>query len=292
MRKFRALSLALMILLVMAAVMPPSLAAQKELGFEIHFLDVGQADSAIILCDGEVLMVDGGNAGDSSLIYAYLKDTLRISHIDYMVSTHPHNDHVGGLSGALSACTVGEVFSPVLEYHSAAFNDFLKNVSKQGKTLQVPKAGDQFPLGSAKVQFLTPLRTDYLSENDRSLVLRITYGNTSFLFMADAGLETEADILAASRDNRYDIKSTLIKIGHHGGDSSSSPAFLQAVNPEYAVFSTGAQTKYEQPASYTFDRLKAANAAVYRTDMEGHIVCGSDGETLSFSTGKDKEGTQ
>jgi competence protein ComEC len=292
MRKFLSFSLALLALLVMVSIMPPSLAAKPEEGFEIHFLDVGQGDSAIILCDGKVLLVDGGDALDSSLIYSYLKDTRQISHIDYMVSTHPHNDHVGGLSAALSACTVGEIFSPVLAYNSAAFNDFLKYAGKQGKTLQVPGAGDSFPLGSANVQFLTPLRTDYFNENDLSLVLRITYGNTSFLLMADAELAAEADIVAASRDKLYDIQSTLIKAGHHGRQTSTSAALLQAVKPEYAVISSGAQNMYEQPSPLTLNRLRMAKVTIYRTDMEGHIVCRSDGETLTFITEKDKEGTQ
>ena len=142
MKRIQQALLAVFILLAIIVISPVSFADQVAEGFEIHFLDVGQADSAIIICDGEVLMIDGGNSADSSLVFSYLKNTLNVSHIDFMVNTHPHEDHVGGLSGALNACSVGKVFSPVLEYDSEAFHDFLRYVSKQGKSLQVPKAGD------------------------------------------------------------------------------------------------------------------------------------------------------
>ncbi len=286
MKRIQQAALFIFILLAIVFVRPLSLADQTAKGFEIHFLDVGQADSAIIICDGKVLMIDGGNTEDSGLVFSYLKDTLNVSHIDMMVSTHPHEDHVGGLSGALSACSVGEVFSPVLEYDSKPFNDFLRQVEKQGISLRVPKAGDTFPLGSAAMQFLTPLRTDYPMENDRSLVVRVTYGKTSFLFMGDAELSAENDIVKAGRDLLYELQSDLIKVGHHGWDTSTTLALLQAVKPQYAVISIGEKNSFYHPFLDVLDRLKAAKARIYRTDRDGHIVCFSDGETITFKKEK------
>lgn len=282
MKRFQQAALLIFILLAIVFIWPVSSADQIAEGFEIHFLDVGQADSAIIICDGKVLMIDGGNRSDSGLVFSYLKDTLNVSHIDLMVSTHPHEDHVGGLSGALGACSVGEVFSPVLEYDSEPFNDFLRQVKKQGKSLNVPKAGDTYPLGSATMQFLTPLRTDYPMENDRSLVLRVTYGSASFLFMGDAELSAEEDIVKAGRDHLYELESDLIKVGHHGWDTSTTVALLQAVKPQYAVISLGEKNSLEHPFFNVLDRLKAAKAIIYRTDRHGHIICLSDGETITF----------
>ena len=286
MKKTIWLSIALCLLLTFAFVPAVALAHPSEPGFEIHFLDVGQADAAIAICDGHVLMIDGGNAADSSLVYSYLKNTLRVSHIDYMVSTHPHEDHVGGLSGALNACTVGEIFSPVTEYGSATFDAFLKYVALQGKTLQMPKAADIYPLGSAAFQFLTPLRQDDLIENNRSLAVRITYGDTAFLFMGDAELRVEADMNAAQHEGLYTLQADLIKVGHHGGETSTSFLLLQKVRPEYAVISVGEGNDYGHPSAYLLERLDTANVKTYRTDRDGHIICISDGASLSFATEK------
>lgn len=291
MKRIHQISLTILIFLAIISIRPVSFANQATDRFEIHFLDVGQADSAIIICDNEVLLIDGGNLTDSSLVYSYLKNRLNISHIDFMVNTHPHEDHVGGLSGALNACSVGQVFSPVLEYDSESFNDFLRYVSKQNKSLQVPKAGDLYTLGSATFQFLTPLRTNYLKENDLSLIIRISYGNTSFLFMGDAELSVEADMLIASHDNRYELKADLIKAGHHGGETSTSFVLLQAVKPKYVVLSVGKQNSYGHPSPYTLDRLKTAKVNIYRTDMNGHIICLSDGETITFQIEKNDSGS-
>ena len=146
-------------------------AAAEEL--IIHFIDVGQADAAILQCGDEVLMIDGGESADSSLIYSFLTQTLGITHIDYMIATHPHEDHIGGLSGALNACSVGVVYSPVTYYDSKQFSSLVKYTQKQGLNLTVPEVGDSFTFGDAQVQFLSPSQT-YSNINDCSIVVRIT----------------------------------------------------------------------------------------------------------------------
>lgn len=253
--------------------------AINKCNFAIHFIDVGQADAAVIICDNEVLMIDGGNAADSSLIYSYLTNTLGIKHIDYMIATHAHEDHVGGLAGALNACTVGKVYSPVIHYDSRAFESLVKYAHKQGVELIVPAVGDVFSVGSADVQILSPAYM-YADTNDTSIVARIVYGKTSFMFTGDAGWEPEHDMV----DSGYDLSATLLKVGHHGSDTSTSYVFLREIMPQYAVISVGEDNSYGHPTDDVLSKLRDADVTVYRTDLHGDIICYSDGETLSFET--------
>ena len=253
--------------------------AQAESGLEIHFLDVGQADAAIIQCDGETMMIDGGDAGDSSLVYAYLMRTLGVGYIKAMIATHPHADHIGGLSGALNACTVGTVYSSVTQYDSEAFSSLLKYAQRQGISITVPQPGDTFTLGSDVVEFLAPQRS-HGSVNDLSLVVRIDYGETSFLFTGDAEWDSEHAMV----DSGCELSATLLKVGHHGSDTSSGYVFLREVMPQYAVISVGADNTYGHPADAVLSRLRDAGATVYRTDLHGTIICHSDGQTLTFET--------
>ena len=271
------LSIAMMCMMLCATA-----ACGEESGFSIHFIDVGQADAAVILCDGEVLMIDGGNVGDSSLIYSYLTRTLGLDHIDYMIGTHAHEDHIGGLAAALNACTVGRVYSPVTAYDSEAFRDFKRYAENQVGSLTIPSVGDSFNVGSAEVQFLSPAH-QYDDTNDTSIVVRIVYGNTSFLFTGDAGWEPEHDMV----ESGYDLSATLLKVGHHGSNTSSSYVFLREIMPQYAVISVGEGNSYGHPTEDTLSRLRDAGAIVYRTDLQGNIICYSDGNSLTFVTEKE-----
>lgn len=245
----------------------------------IYFIDVGQADASVLICDGQVLMIDGGNVADSSLIYSYLSKSLGVRHIDYMIATHPHEDHIGGLSAALNACSVGAIFSPVTDYDSDPFRSLQKYAQAQNVSITIPAMGDTFMLGSARVQFISPSR-QYDDINDMSLVVRVDYGSTSFVFTGDAAWEAEHDMV----DSGSNLSATLLKVGHHGSSTSSSYVFLRDVMPEYAVISVGDKNAYGHPTDPTLSRLRDIGATVYRTDLQGTIVCISDGTSLIFGT--------
>ena len=250
----------------------------------VYFLDVGQADAAILQCGDEVMMIDGGESSDSSLIYSYLTKTLGITHIDYMIATHPHADHIGGLSGALNACSVGVVYSPVTSYDSKQFSSLVKYTQKQGRDLTVPEVGDSFAFGDAQVQFLSPSQK-YSNTNDSSIVVRIVHGINTFLFAGDAEWDAEHDMV----DSGYDLSATVLKVGHHGSDTSSSYVFLREVMPKYAVISCGKDNSYGHPTEGVLSRLRDVGAQIFRTDLQGDVVFVSDGTTLSFGTEKNAD---
>ena len=246
-------------------------------GLYIHYIDVGQSDAALIVCDGRAMLIDGGSAGDSSLIYSFL-ESRGIVHLDYIVATHAHEDHVGGLAGALNYATVGTALCPVTEYDSRAFGNFVKYLGERGVSITVPAHGDTFALGGADILVVGPINQTSVT-NNTSIVLKITYGGTSFLFTGDAERALEQDILEAG----YDISATVLKVGHHGSDTSTTYPFLREIMPDYAVISCGKGNQYGHPHEDLLSRLRDADVAVYRTDMQGTIVCHSDGSTVSFS---------
>ncbi len=250
---------------------------------EVHFIDVGQADCILVCAQGETMLIDGGNMADSSLLVAYLGE-LGIDYLDYVVCTHAHEDHVGGLSGPLSQMGAGVVMSPVLEYDSVAFENFVKYTQAQGLELTVPQPGDSWSLGEAEVTVLAPL-AEYSDANNTSIVLKVVHGENSFLFTGDAERESEEDMLAAG----IDLSATVLKVGHHGSDSSTGYQFLYEVNPQYAVIMVGEDNSYGHPTDAVLSRLRDSDVTVYRTDMQGTIIALSDGTSLSFSAEKNSD---
>lgn len=255
---------------------------QKDL-LTVTFLDVGQGDAAVLQCGGQSMMIDGGKAKASSYIYSWLKKN-QISHLDVMVATHTDADHIGGLSGALNYAKVGTAYCPVTSGTTKTFQSFVKYLKKQGKSITVPEAGDEFSLGGAQVRILGP--TDPQAEgNNSSIVLKVTFGDTSFLFTGDAEREEEQELL----ESGYDLESTVLKVGHHGSDTSTSYLFLRTVNPQYAVISVGADNTYGHPTEAVLSRLRDADVKTYRTDLQGTITAVSDGKKVTFQTERNAE---
>ena len=249
--------------------------------FAVHFIDVGQADAALILCDGQSMLIDGGNADDSSLMYSYLS-RLGITYLDYVIGTHAHEDHIGGIAGALNYASVGQVFCPVTSYTTRAFDNFVKAVQNRGRSITVPSVGDRFNLGSADCHILGVNSAE--DTNESSIVMKITYGNTSFLFTGDAEREAENLIL----NSGFDIKADVLKVGHHGSASSTSYYWLRQIAPQYAVISVGQGNSYGHPTETVLSRLRDADVTTYRTDLQGDIICTSNGQTVTFQVNRNE----
>ncbi|NBI68000.1 MBL fold metallo-hydrolase [Pseudoflavonifractor sp. 60] len=282
-RKLTGFLLALLLLVSLAACGQTGELPPEGSSFEVHFIDVGQADSALVVCDGHYMLIDGGNAEDSDLVYAYL-ERHGAKHLDYMVATHAHEDHIGGLSGALNYASVDTALCPVTEYSSKVFQNMVKYLGEQGKSLTVPESGDKFSLGSAEVEILGPVK-EYDDTNDTSIVLRIDYGDVSFLFAGDMEKGAEKDLIETGAD----LKADVLKAGHHGSDTSTSYQFLREVSPKYTVISVGEGNSYGHPSEEVLSRFRDAGTEVYRTDMQGHVIAESDGKTVTFRTEKEAD---
>lgn len=249
--------------------------------FSVTYLDVGQGDAAIISCDGHYMMIDGGEASCSNQIYSYLKRNGIVT-LDIVVASHAHADHVGGLSGALNYAGAGLVLCPVTEYDSDAFRDFAKFARTKGPGITVPKAGDTYALGSAKVSILGLNAAG--EGNDTSIILTVAYRDTVFLFTGDAERAAEQAVLNSSPEK---LAATFLKVGHHGSADATTYPFLREILPEYAIISCGAGNPYGHPTDNTLSRLRDAEAVVLRTDLHGDItVTYNDGQWL-VTTAKD-----
>ena len=246
----------------------------------VTWLDVGQGDAAVIQCSGQSMLIDGGKPEKSSYIYAWLQQH-GLSYLGVIVATHVDADHIGGLSGALNYASVGTAYCPETTGTTETFQSFVKYLAQRGKQITVPTAGETFALGGAQIQILGPLHRAEDS-NDNSIVLKVSFGATSFLFTGDAERAEEQDLL----NSGVNLQSTVLKVGHHGSDTSTSYPFLRAVAPQYAVISVGAGNSYGHPTEAVLSRLRDAGVTTFRTDMQGEITAVSDGQTINFSTAK------
>lgn len=271
----------LLSLLTGCAQQPQSLPENSS--FEVHYIDVGQADSALVLCDGYSMLIDGGNVADSDLVAAYLKKES-IDELDYVICTHAHEDHVGGLSGALSVASAENILAPETVADTKAYKNFVSKAEAQGVPIEHPSAGDTFELGSSTVTILGPVKESADDLNNTSIVLKVTYGDTSFLFTGDAEYEEEHEILDAG----YDISADVLKVGHHGSDTSTSYLWLREVMPEYAVISVGIDNSYGHPDETVLSRLRDEGAEIYRTDIQGDIIAVSDGKSVSITPSRNE----
>lgn len=244
----------------------------------VSFIDVGQGDSILVEQGEEAMLIDCGPADSQEQLLDYLEDR-NLDTIDYLVLTHPHEDHIGGATAVLETYSVASVYMTDISHTTATYENTLDTILEQQITTTLPQVGEQFALGDATVEIIAPITTTS-DLNNCSIVLRLTYGDTAFLFTGDAEAQEEADIL----NNGIDIQADVLKVGHHGSNTSTYPDFLEAVAPEVAVISCGENNDYEHPHQETLDRLYTADVSTFRTDQQGTIVAISDGETVTMYT--------
>lgn len=258
---------------------PPAAPVSGD-GLTVHFIDVGQADCALLECGGEYMLIDGGNKADGRLVVSYLEQQ-GVEELSAVVCTHAHEDHVGGLPSVLAVYPTKAVYAPTRTYASNIFDDFVYYTDQQGLDITIPEPGDEFTLGETRVTVLGPVQS-YADTNNTSLVLKVVYGETSFLFTGDMETAAETDMLDCW-GSRVDWQSDVLKVGHHGSNTSTGYRFLNEVDPTYGVISVGTDNAYGHPHEEPLSRLNQAGVLLLRTDELGHIIAASDGREITFT---------
>ena len=245
----------------------------------VHYIDVGQGDSSFVeLPNGETILIDAGIPSQGNVVTNYIKN-LGYTDIDYVVATHPHNDHIGGLPAVLESFDVGKFYMPNKEHTSDIFMKMLTAVQVNGCKAVYAKSGlSVVDEGNLKVNFVAPVSSGYSDLNNYSAVLRISFGKSSFLFTGDAEDVVESELISSGQN----IKADVLKVGHHCSGYSSTSAFLKKVNPKYAIISVG-KNSYGHPNVDAMTRIATAGAEVYRTDEVGTIIVTTDGNTYSLN---------
>lgn len=279
-KKLLALFFALSLLLCGCAEVLPAETTVSGKGLTVQFLDVGQADCALLECGGEYLLIDGGNRDDSQLVVSFLEQQ-GVQELSAVVCTHAHEDHVGGLPAVLAVYPTKAVYAPTKTYSSNIFDKFVYYTDQQGLEITIPAPGYQFSLGQATVTVLGPVKS-YAEANNTSIVLRVDYGETVFLFTGDMETDAENDMLDYW-EGRLDWQADVLKVGHHGSNTSTGYRFLNAVNPAYGVISVGKGNDYGHPHKEPLSRLRQAGVTILRTDELGAIQAVSDGKEVTFT---------
>lgn len=253
-----------------------SVKLQDNVNLEVYFLDVGQADSILIKLEDEYMLIDAGNNEDGVKLVNYFNE-LGIKEFKYVFGTHPHEDHIGGMDDIINNFKIDNYYMPDKITTTKTFEDVLDALINNNLQYTILEKGDEFNLSSAnfKVIYAGDETNDI---NDSSIVLKLTYGNNSFLLTGDATSNVEKTLL---NDN---IKSDVLKVAHHGSNYSSTEEFLDVVSPKYAVISVGKNNSYNHPSNSTLKKLNDRNIKLYRTDLDGTIKFTSDGENITITT--------
>lgn len=243
---------------------------------QIWFLDVGQADSILIQDNDAYMLIDAGNNEDGEKLVSYFQ-TLGIESFQYVIATHAHEDHIGGMDDIIDNFDIDTFYMPDVITTTKTFESVLDSLEEKNIAFQTPVVDSTFELGNATIQVLY-VGTEENNLNNTSIVLKLTYGNSNVLFMGDAEKEVETTI-----ENK-EINADVLKVGHHGSDTSSSKRFLEKVNPSYAIISVGTGNSYGHPNNSTIQALENLNTKIYRTDENGTIIMTTDGTNITFQT--------
>lgn len=242
----------------------------------VSFIDVGQGDAILVQTPGKNILIDGGERGNT--VIDYLKKR-GIGSLDLVVGTHPHADHIGGLINVMQSIPVKEVIDPGVVHTTKTFEDYLTLIDQEEIVFTEGRAGMTRDLGDGVIMKILHPSSPSTDINESSIVVKITFGQVSFMLTGDVGQDSEMKILQRG----YDLKSTILKVAHHGSIKGTSSSFLSAVRPTVAVIMCGKENPYGYPHDETLTKLAGAKVDIYRTDIQGTIVIITDGETFKIN---------
>ncbi|EOU2013273.1 MBL fold metallo-hydrolase [Clostridium perfringens] len=252
----------------------------KDSKLMISYMDVGQGDAAYIKVNGNDILIDAGPRSNSKELLEQLK-AKNIDDFELVIATHPHEDHIGGMVDVFKEYEVKAFYSPKITHTTKTYENLVKAVKDEGLKTKELKGGMVIDLGEgAKFEVFTPQKSEYEELNDYSPIMKLSFGDTSYLFTGDAEKLAEEEALAKYKTS---LDSDVIKFGHHGSSSSSSNAFIEAVSPKYGIISCAKDNKYGHPHRETLDIIKKYNIKTFRTDTYGEIILTSDGKSINFN---------
>lgn len=254
------------------------IAGNIEYSMKVHYIDVGEADSAFIeLPDGKTMLIDAGEKENGEDVAGYVK-SCGADRVDFLVGTHPHADHIGGLAEVVRSFEIGEIYMPRATHTSKVFEDLLLAIGEKNMQINTAKAGVNIIKSEEySIDILGPAEDSYSNLNNYSAVIKITYNDVAFLFTGDAENE-------ALRRIKGDVSADVLKVSHHGSDTADDRGFMMRVNPKYAVISLGEGNQYGHPHDSVMNLLAEVGAKVYRTDTHGTVIAGTDGKNIEFIT--------
>jgi competence protein ComEC len=267
--------LAIIIILISTGI--TSVKAEKSGKLRVHFIDVGDADCILIQKDDKSMLIDAGNNLDEDIIKQYLNN-IGVKKLDIVLGTHVDEDHIGSMDSVINSFGIDKIYMPSSNSKTKYLEDVLNAADKKRLQIAVPVSGETFKLGDADCTILAPVFSGYEKENNYSIVMKLKYGETSFLFTGDAEALSEKEMIKRC----FDLSADVLKLGHHGSIRSTSDEFLEKVNPKYAVVSVGRNNHYRHPHKRTMDKLKKKGIKIYRTDENGTVTAVSDGKKITF----------